>query len=344
MGKLYSDLNRKLNKSRLKGWKNILEANQLNSKMNLDRRVSTMKQSDWKNKTDQELVVRHDYMKEMVLNEDASYVPRFNIKKYNHPLFSKFPPNKQIKYNKKLMALAIKYGMVLMVQYRGERDSFIQGHQRVVYPMVLGTSKNGKPLLRIFHLRGWSVSNTGNTEKKWRLFRTDRILSMSFTGTFFRLPPSGYQKNDSIMRGGIIKAADFSEIREKQKELVNKNIIQNKKEVIMDEKKNKVITIRVQNTNTQLDLHKPFNNPNINEKDKKIIRMTLLKSVGGNRTIAILGALGQKGNIVKVSDSGKFIGNFKVLKSGMGDNLGKPHFKRIGGTNIYDLYVFVKKV
>jgi len=46
--------------------------------------------------------------------------------------------------------------------------------------------------------------------KIWRLFRTDRILSMTFTGSFYRLPPSGYKADDKGMRGGIIAKADFN--------------------------------------------------------------------------------------------------------------------------------------
>jgi hypothetical protein len=57
-----------------------------------------------------------------------------------------------------------------------------------------------------------SVSNKRHIKKKWRMFRTDRILSMTFTGSFI-VSPSGYNMNDKGMCGGIITKADFNEIR-----------------------------------------------------------------------------------------------------------------------------------
>lgn len=341
MGKLY---NRKNHLSQIKNMNKILEVHRNNLKLNFERKINSSKFNKWNNFQDEELVIKSDFLLESRVNEDNSFVPRFSVKKYDNPLFSKFPPNKEVKYNKELMKLAIEYGMILSVQYRGEDDKFVQGHQRVVYPMVLGTSSKGKPLLRVYHLRGWSVSRNGNTDKTWRMFRTDRILSMSFTGSFFRLPPAGYNMNDKGMRGGIIKAADFNEIRRKQKELVKKDLIQNKKEVVIDDKKGKTTAIQLQPTNTILDLNKPWDNPNLNENDKKLIRITFLKAMHNNTRIAVVGALGKRGNIVKLQSAGKYMGVFKVLKSTMGDALNKPHMKKVQGESKYNLQVFVKKL
>ena len=42
---------------------------------------------------------------------------------------------------------------------------------------------------------------------------------MTFTGSFYRLAPIGYNMNDKGMRGGIIAKADFNEIRKNQQTL-----------------------------------------------------------------------------------------------------------------------------
>ena len=342
MSKLY---NRKIHLASLKNRKNILSVHKENLLLNFDRKMNSAKFNTWNNiKEEEELVMKYEYIKEAKVNEDTSFVPRFSLKKYKHKLFAKFPPNKQMKYNKELMKLAIEYGMIMSVQYRGAEDNFVQGHQRIVYPLVLGTSAKGKPLLRVFHLRGWSVSSNGNMDKDWRMFRTDRILSMSFTGSFYRLPPAGYNMNDKGMRGGIIKAANFDEIRKNQKKLYQQNIIQNKKEIILDDKKGKISVITTMSTNSKLDLKNPWANESLNEKDKKMIRITFLKNAVNNKRIAVLGALGKKGNTVKISTEGKYIGVYKVLKSTMGDALGKPHLRNVGGGSEYDLHVFIKKI
>lgn len=338
MGYLYSDSQRRANLSRLRNWGKILETQQAHTSLYLERKVNDIKYYENNNRKDVEFVLRHDFYPEIKLNEDNTYVPRFNIKKQTNPLFIKFPPNKEVKYNRDLMIMAINYGMILQVQYRGAKDDFVQGRQRVIYPMVVGTSSKGKPLLRAYHLKGWSLSQNGKLDKVWRMFRTDRILSMSFTGNFFRLPPAGYNMNDKGMRGGIIAAADFDKIRANQKTLIQKSVIQNKEQINLND------SIEVDTTDTVLNLSEPFSNPNINEDDKKLIRMTFLKNVSTNHYIAVLGALGEKNKIVRVNSRDKYLGQYKVLKWTMGDALGKPHLKNIDGNVEFDLFIFIKKL
>ncbi len=338
MGYLYSDSARRANLARLRNWDKIVEVQTAHTTLHLERKVNDIKYYENNNKKVVEFVLRHDYYPEIKLNEDNTYVPRFNIKKYTNPLFTKFPPNKELKYSKELMSIAINYGMILQIQYRGDKDDFVQGRQRVIYPMVVGTSSKGKPLLRAYHLKGWSLSQNGKVDKTWRMFRTDRILSMSFTGHFFRLPPAGYNMNDKGMRGGIIAAADFNKIRNNQKTLIQKNIIQNKEQISLND------SIEVDKTDTKLNLGEPFVNPNINEDDKKLIRMTFLKSITSNHYIAILGALGEKNKIVRVYSRDKYLGQYKVLKWIMGDALGKPHMRNIDGQTEFDLLVFIKRL
>lgn len=282
-------------------------------------------------------------------NNEEIYVPRFSLKKFKNSIFTQFEPNKEYKYDRELMILAMSYGMILKIQYRGADDSFVFGRARKILPLVIGTSAKGKPLLRAYHLNGWSFSKNGNTEKIWRMFRTDRILSMSFTGDFFRLVPEDYNSADRGMRGGITKAVDIEEVRNNQKKLLEEGSIQNKKESELTNKdvsnKNPVV-VEALNSNSVFDLNNPFGNKNLeNEKSNaKQLRLTFLAPVeGSNKPIVILGALGKSGNIVKISSSGKYLGKYKVLKSLYGDSLGKPHLRDIRGIKEFDLHIYVKK-
>jgi hypothetical protein len=211
--------------------------------------------------------------------------------------------------------------------------------------MVLGRSSQGKMLLRGWHLNGWSVSQRRHINKIWRLFRTDRILSMTFTGSFYRLPPAGYNMNDKGMRGGIVVRADFNEIRRNQQALVNQNKIQNREEVTIGEKDKTFASIQVKETEqSKLDLMKPFENAYVNNnKDMAGLRLSFLKSVYGNKYIAVLGALGQPGNTVRVlTDKQNNLGIFKVLDSITGDVL--KSIKNVKGNKEFDLYLFDKKL
>lgn len=293
---------------------------------------------DFYNKKPVEFVIKEHYD----LIEDNEYIPRFSLK--NVKDISNIPINKPIKYSDDIMAKAIKFGMIFLINYKGEEDRHFAGHERVIYPMVLGRSSKGKTLLRAWHLNGWSVSQKRHINKIWRLFRTDRILSMTFTGSFYRLPPSGYNMNDKGMRGGFIAKADFNEIRRNQQNLVNQNKIQNREEVTMGDQDRKFVSIKVSETSTILDLTKAMDNAYINNiKDMANVRLSFLRSIYGNKYIAILGALGQPGNTVKVfTDKGVQVGVFKVLDSITGQVL--RSIKNVKGNTIYDLYLFDSKV
>jgi hypothetical protein len=227
---------------------------------------------DYYNTKPVEYVVKENYD----LIEDFEYVPRFSLKNVRD--IADIPINEPIKFSVETMTKAIKYGMVMLINYKGEKDGHFAGHERVIYPMVLGRSTQGKVLLRGWHLNGWSVSQKRHINKIWRLFRTDRILSMTFTGSFYRLPPAGYNMNDKGMRGGFIARADFNEIRRNQQNLVKQNKIQNREEVTLGTEEKKFVTIRTKTTDTQLDLTNPFENAYIaKEKDSKALRISFLK-------------------------------------------------------------------
>lgn len=293
---------------------------------------------DFYNKKPIEFVIKENYD----LIEDNEYIPRFSLKSVKD--IANIPINKPIKYSDDLMAKGIKYGMIFLINYKGEEDKHFAGHERVIYPMVLGRSSKGKTLLRGWHLNGWSVSQKRHINKIWRLFRTDRILSMTFTGSFYRLPPSGYNMNDKGMRGGIIARADFNEIRRNQQNLVSQNKIQNREEVSIGDEDRKFVSIKVKETKTELDLTKALENAYINSvKDMAGLRLSFLRSIYGNKYIAVLGALGQPGNTVKVfTDQGVQVGVFKVLDSITGQVL--KSIKNVKGNTLYELYLFDKKI
>jgi hypothetical protein len=284
-----------------------------------------------------EYVIKNNY-----IVENNEFIPRFSLKGIKE--ISNIPINEPIKYSEEIMIKAIKYGLIFLINYKGEGDTNFSGHERVIYPMVLGRSSKGKTLLRAWHLNGWSLSQNRHINKIWRLFRTDRILSMTFTGSFYRLAPSGYNMYDKGMRGGIIARADFNEIRRNQQNLVNQNKIVNREEVSLGTTDTKSSSIIVKETETQLDLIKAMENSYIKDsKDMKTLRISFLKSIYGNKYIAVLGALGQPGNTVKVkTDKGVDLGNFKVLDSITGDVL--KNIKNVKGNSLYDLYIFDKKV
>jgi len=276
------------------------------------------------------------------LKEDREFVPRFSLK--NIKDFQDIPINEPIKYDEKVLIKAIQYGMIFLINYKGEKDKHFAGHERVIYPMVLGRSSKGKPLIRGWHLNGWSVSKNRHINKIWRLFRADRILSMTFTGSFYRLAPTGYNMNDKGMRGGIISKADFNAIRKNQQNLVQQNVVQNREEVTLSEETRKFVTIRVKNTDSKLDLTKPLENAYINNlKNVQNVRISFLKSIYGSQYVSILGAMGEPGNTVKIIDEkGKNLGIFKVLDSTTGQVL--KSITKVKGNTLYDLYIFDKKI
>jgi len=276
------------------------------------------------------------------LKEDREFIPRFSLK--NIKDFQNIPINEPIKYDEKLMIKAIQYGMIFLINYKGEKDKHFAGHERVIYPMVVGRSSQGKTLIRGWHLNGWSVSKNRHINKIWRLFRADRILSMTFTGSFYRLAPVGYNMNDKGMRGGIIAKADFNAIRRNQQNLVQQNVIQNREEVTLSQDERKFVTIRVKITDSKLDLSKPLENSYINNlKNVENVRISFLKSIYGNIYLAILGAMGEPGNTVKViDDKGKNLGVYKVLDSTTGQVL--KSITKVKGNSLYDLYIFDKKI
>lgn len=286
--------------------------------------------------------------------KDTMYVP----KKRFGELFEKqkimdivpgFPVNKRMKYDRAKMVKAIKHGMVILLLYAGEEDKWKGGRERVIYPMVLGINKNTKnELIRGWHLEGFSVSQKKETKKVWRLFKASNIKSMIFTGHFYRLPPKGYKMNDRVMTERIIARADFNTIRRNQEALIKSGKIEKEEEVKFQAQKKPTqfgpTKIQIKNTNTMLDLKKPWINELLvnNKNQANDVRISILKTVFSNEYIAILGALGEVGKTIKVYEDKNLLGSYKTVASFTGDTFNKN--RQVKGQSEFDLWTFVKKL
>jgi hypothetical protein len=290
------------------------------------------------NKTPVTYVIKRDKL----LLEDNAYVPRFNLK--NVKEIADLPINEPLKPTPEIILKGIKYGLIFNINYKGAKNKHFAGSERTALFLVYGKSSVGKLLLRGYHLNGFSVSSNRHVTKIFRMFRLDRILSITFTGSFYRLPPTGYQMDDKGMRGGIIAKADFNIIRKNQQDLIKSNQIQNKDEISLEEDDKSLVTIKVKSTDTKLDLNTPLENAYVNNmKDIANVRITFLKSIYGTSYKAIIGALGSPGNMVSVRDeSNKNLGMYRVLDSISGETLKK--IKRIKGNAVFDVFLFDKKL
>jgi len=92
-----------------------------------------------------------------------------------------------------LIARAIAERRVLEVDYTAGR--------RLVEPHAIGWSRAGDLLVRAFQTEGASESNE---HKWWKLFRLDRIRSMTMSDAVFDGPRPEYKRGDKHMAGGII--------------------------------------------------------------------------------------------------------------------------------------------
>lgn len=274
---------------------------------------------------------------------------KLNEDKINPELIQDFPVNKPIKFNQQLMIKAIQFGMIILINYRGDKDNWRGGRERVICPMVIGKNRNtGNILVRGWHLDGWSVSEKKNTKKVWRLFKAVNILSMMFVGDFFRLPPVGYKRNDRVMTEITYAAADFNMIRRNQFKLVQQGLIEDEAETKIEEKG--ITSVEVKDTETILDLDDPWANEYFDKKNQGYIKVAFLKSVIGNEYIAILGAQGRKGSLIKLYVGRKLQGSYKTILS-LPDSTANLTFvnqikkyRTIDNNREWKLYTFVKKL
>lgn len=266
---------------------------------------------------------------------DTTLVPRFSLK--DSDVFNDFPSNTPTKFSEELILKAIQWGMIIQIDYKGDEDGKFDGHERTIYPMVLGKSKDGKLLLRGYHLNGWSVSKGGNLEKEWRLFRCDRILNMTFTGAFYRLAPAGYNTESDKSMTTILGQADFDKIRNNQQSLLQKNSIDTIDRVIL----NKIKEVTGKDLNYNLKLITPWENNVIPKKDAKNIRITFAKPVvGTGQWIALIGTSIEPNNIFKLKVDNNIVGSYKSVKWIMADELDR--LKTLEQQVEFKTYMFIK--
>ena len=273
---------------------------------------------------------------------------KLNENKIDSELIKDFPVNKAIKFDKVKMIKAIQFGMIILINYRGDKDEWKGGRERVMCPMVIGQNKNtGNVLIRGWHLDGWSVNLKRNAKKVWRLFKAVNILSMTFTGDFFRLPPRGYKRNDRVMTEVTFAAADFNIIRRNQFKLVQQGLIEDEEETHVT--KGAMSSVEIKNTVTNLDLNDWWGNNFFDKKNQGFIKVSFLKSVVGGDRIAVLGAQGPAGSLVKLYDGRKLLGSYKVVLS-LPDTTKTIKFenqikryKKIDNESQWKLFTFVKK-
>lgn len=298
-----------------------------------------------------------DFFGAQMVNEDYALVPRFTLKKKE--VFDDFPVGKELDVSEELLTKAVKYGMILLLKYKNPEED--RGRERVVYPMVLGKSGGGELLMRGFHFKGWSHGLGKPVEKIWRIFRFDRITKMAFTGSFYRVPPSGYNQDDPGFAGGVTVAADFAEIRANQQALVKALVIQGEGETELKPDKGDIIEVEAESTGENLDLAKPWESSGALEQDTaKNVRITFLKSQFGTTRVALLGVLamsqvnavasgeedepeataGKDERVIKLYDRQALKGSFEVVGACMGDELGTPERGRVDGAAEYEVYVY----
>lgn len=282
--------------------------------------------------------------------KDTEFIPKFRINESNNQpiqdIVPGFPVNKRMKYERSKMIKAIKNGMVMLILYAGFEDKWKGGRERVIYPMVLGINKNTKnELVRGWHLEGFSVSQKKQTEKVWRLFATQNIKAMIFTGHFYRLPPKGYKMNDRVMTERTLARADFNTIRRNQDALIKAGKIEKEEEVNLAQKSVGPVKIQIQDTNTTIDLMNPWSNQILAKakKQKDKIKISILKTIFSNEYICVIDALGEKGKTVKVFDENKkLLGSYKTIISYTGNDMNKN--RKVNGINEFPLYQFIKRL
>lgn len=272
------------------------------------------------------------------LNEDMSYVPRFTIK--DPKLFNKVPINEPIKPSLETLKVCLEYGLIINIDYKGDGDTKFDGHLRTIYPMAIGKNKEGKYLLRGYHLKGWSLSNSKNIEKEWRMFRIDRILNITFLGSFYRLPPDGYNTSGDKSMAEFIMNANFNTIRKNQEELIYNKQIDLQDRVVVD----KLSNIDVKDLNINLKIFDPYKDQIVNKQNAKKTDITFAKPVIASTTtphIAILGINIVPNKTIKVYNDKKLLGTYKVISNMKYSDL-ENNNKTIDGKYEFKTYFFIK--
>ncbi len=136
--------------------------------------------------------------------------------------------NQRVPFNSELMKQAILQGRELGIGYRSKNDKYEMPimKYRIIHPVAMGTDKNGNTVIRGLHIAGQSEKAARETGVRsaeieaerdgmnaWRLFKTENLKSMWFTGRFFSDEIPGYNPNDKAMS---TKIATYSPVEAKK--------------------------------------------------------------------------------------------------------------------------------
>lgn len=134
-----------------------------------------------------------------------------------------------IPFNKDLMIQAIQQGREVGVLFQSNNEKYKMplAKYRIIYPVALGISKKGNPVIRAFHKMGQSEKaalatgkRSAEVENTWRMFKISNIKKIFLTGNFFRGPLEAYNSNGDAGMVNIEIQADFNQIRKYQDELI----------------------------------------------------------------------------------------------------------------------------
>jgi len=158
--------------------------------------------------------------------------------------------NERIPFNSELMKQAILQGREVGISYRSSNDKYQMPttKYRIIHPVAMGNDNKGNLIIRGLHITGQSEKAARETgvrsaeveaEKDgmaaWRLFKSDNLKSMWFTGRFFSSDIPGYNPNDKAMNTKIA-VYNPTQAKKYQDELV----INSKQTKYLDKKDNAV--------------------------------------------------------------------------------------------------------
>ena len=142
--------------------------------------------------------------------------------------------NERVPFNAELMKQAILQGREVGISYRSKNEKYEMPvtKYRIIHPVAMGTDKNGNLVIRGLHITGQSEKvaiATGNRSAEaeahkdgmaaWRLFKSDNLKTMWFTGRFFSNNIPGFNPNDKAMSTKIA-VYNPSKAKQYQDELV----------------------------------------------------------------------------------------------------------------------------
>ena len=172
--------------------------------------------------------------------------------------------DERVPYNKELMIQAIQQGREVGILFQSNNEKYKMpiAKYRIIYPVALGISKKGNPVIRAFHKMGQSEKDAIATGKRspeventWRLLKFSNIKSMWITGNLFRGPLEAYNSNGDKGMVNIEVQADFNKIKTYQD-----NLIANIKDKKEQEQKRKNIVHLFKQTGER-PIEEPIKNP-----------------------------------------------------------------------------------